>query len=375
LGKRFNISNYSHALERRRDLERNFSTIVDYALKNGPDLFLISGDVYDRVLPTNPERVFLTRKIKELKDVGIRVFIIGGNHDVPKTARPTNLAIEPLQSAGLATVFSRSDAIQQKVLEVNGRKICISGKSYNALSESQSPLANEKIPRKGDCNILILHAAFHGLNVNSSVPYFVNQNPIRTEDVRKGLDYLALGHYHNYFTRDHRNCTICNPGSVEKITWAEQGDRKGFIWAELGKGGTDVEFIPLETRPMESKELILSKESGDVKEFVSSFLKQFADPKTIIRLFLKGKISRERYQRFKVNELYRFAQENFFHFDLNRNELEVEGYGRIFMGRIDNPVEAYSKRLDALIGKATPEEKRFLKQVKELGVKYLEAEA
>lgn len=375
LGKRFNISNYAHALERRRDLERNFSTIVDYAIKNKPDLFLISGDVYDRVLPTNPERVFLTQKIKALKDAGIHVFMIGGNHDVPKTARPTNLAIEPLQSAGLATVFSRSDYIQQKILEVNGRKICISGKSYNALNESENPLKNEKIPKKGDYNILMLHAAFHGLNVNSSVPYFVNQNPIKTEDVGKGLDYLALGHYHNHFIRKHRNCTICNPGSIEKITWAEQGDQKGFIWAELNKGDADVKFIQLHTRPMLSKELILSKESGDVKEFVSSFLKEFADPDTIIRLFLKGKLSREQYQRFKVNELYRFAQENFFHFDLNRDELEVEGYGRIFTGRIDNPVEAYIKRLDALIEKASPEEKEFLKQVKELGVKYLEVEA
>lgn len=373
LGKRFNISNYARALERRRDLERNLSTIVDYSLKNKPDLFLISGDVYDRVLPTNPERVFLTQKIKALKDARIHVFMIGGNHDVPKTARPTNLAIEPLQSAGIATVFSRFDLIQQKVLEIDGRKICVSGKSYNALSESENPLRNEKIPMKGDYNILMLHAAFQGLNVNSSVPYFVNQNPIKTEDVRKGLDYLALGHYHNYFIRNYRNCTICNPGSIEKITWAEQADQKGFIWAELGEGDTNVEFIRLETRPMLSKELILSKDSGDVKEFVSSFLKEFAYPETIIRLFLKGKISRDQYQRFKVNKLYRFAQENFFHFDLNRDELEVEGYGRIFTGRIDNPVEAYIKRLDALIEEASSEDKEFLRQVKELGVKYLEA--
>ena len=88
-------------------------------------------------------------------------FMIGGNHDVPKTARPTNLAIEPLQSAGLATVFSRSDYIQQKILKVNGRKICISGKSYNALNESKNPLKNEKIPKKGDYNTLMLYAAFH----------------------------------------------------------------------------------------------------------------------------------------------------------------------------------------------------------------------
>lgn len=373
LGKHFNISHFARALERKRDLERNFSKVVDYAIENGPDLFLVSGDIYDRILPTNPERVFLTKKIRKLKDSGIHVFMIGGNHDVPKTTRLTNLAIESLQSAGLATIFSRSDLIQHRTIDVDGSKVCISGKSYNALNESQNPLRNQRVPKKGNYNILMLHAAFHGLNVASSIPYFVNQNPIKTADIRRGLDYLALGHYHNYFKRDHHNCTVCNPGSLEKITWAEEGDRKGFVWVELGKSGTDVEFVSLETRPMESKELILSKDSGDVNHFVSSFLKEFADPKTIVRLFLKGRISRDQYQRFMVNKLYRYAQENFFHFDLVRDELEVEGYGKIFVGRIESPVEAFTKRLDALIEKASPKEKEFLKLVKELGLKYLEA--
>jgi DNA repair exonuclease SbcCD nuclease subunit len=300
--------------------------------------------------------------------------MIGGNHDVPKTARQSNLAIEPLQSAGLATVFSSSDAIQQKVIEVDGRRVCVSGKSYDALHESENPLSNEQIPRKEDYNILMLDAAFHGLNVNSSVPNLVNQNPIKTDNVKKGLDYLALGHYHNHFVRSHHDCAIANPGSIEKITWAEERDRKGFVWAELGKKGTDVRFIPLETRPMESKELILSKDSGDIKEFVTSFLKELADPKTVIRLFLKGKISRQQHQSLRVNELYRFAQQNFFHFNLNRDELEVEGYGRIFMGRIDNPVEAFIKRLDTLIEKASREEKKTLRLVKDIGITYLRAE-
>jgi len=40
-------------LERKEDLNRNFAKIVDYALKNKPDLFLVSADVFDKILPTN----------------------------------------------------------------------------------------------------------------------------------------------------------------------------------------------------------------------------------------------------------------------------------------------------------------------------------
>jgi hypothetical protein len=41
LDKNFNISNLAKAQERREDLNKNFSSAVEYALKNKPDLFLI----------------------------------------------------------------------------------------------------------------------------------------------------------------------------------------------------------------------------------------------------------------------------------------------------------------------------------------------
>jgi len=60
---------------------------------------------------------------------------------------------------------------------------------------------------------------------------------------------------------------------------------------------------------------------------------------------------------------------------LDRRELEVEGYGRVFLERVENPVDAFSKRLDSLIADAGLDEERrlLLEQVKQLGIKYLEA--
>jgi hypothetical protein len=37
LDKNFNISNFARAFQRKEDLNRNFSSIVEYALKNKPD--------------------------------------------------------------------------------------------------------------------------------------------------------------------------------------------------------------------------------------------------------------------------------------------------------------------------------------------------
>lgn len=372
LDKNFGISNYERAMARKDDLIRRFDEIVNYALENKPDLFLISGDVYDRVLPANNARVILTQRIRRLKDAGIQVFIIGGNHEVPKTYWSGYLAIDTFESSGLATVFSKSDKLQKKTVVIDGSEVCISGKSYNAQHESENPLKDETVPVEGRYNILMLHASFQGLGVASSVPEFASLSPIRSGDVPGTLNYLALGHFHNAFERRVNGCCVCNPGSIEKLSWAEEQDRKGFFWVELDGSEVKVEAVPLESRLMETRELALSKDSGDVNEAVLSFLSEFKNTDALVRLRLKGTLSPEQQQKFKVRDLYQACQRLFFHFTFDRRELFVEGYGKIFLGRIDNPAEAYSKRLDELIQKAQDEgERDFMRQVKEEGRKYL----
>ncbi|MGA2240207.1 MAG: exonuclease SbcCD subunit D [Candidatus Bathyarchaeia archaeon] len=375
LDKNFNISNLARAQERKEDLNKNFSVAVEYALKNKPDLFLISGDVFDRNSPSNSARVFVTERVRQLREAGIRVFIIGGNHDVPKFGSQ-HLAIDVLASAGLATVFSKSDAIEKQTLDVSGRKVCVAGKSYFTRFESENPLRGYKIPIEGDHNILMIHGSLQGLNVVSSIPEMAFQNPFRPGDITSGLNYLALGHFHNHFEREHEGCKIVNPGSIERLSWGELNDEKGFVWAELNGSDASLEFIRLETRPMEEYTLDLST-NGDyqpnLKDYLIEYLHKQSDPVKLARLNLRGQITQEQYRQLKLNEIYEATRDNFFHLNVRHGELYVEGFGRVFMERVDNPIEAFTKRLDILISEASSEEKRRqLEQVKELGRKYLE---
>jgi len=375
LDKNFNIANLARAQERKDDLNKNFSAAVEYALKNKPDLFLITGDVFDRNSPSNSARVFVTERVRQLSEAGIRVFLIGGNHDVPKFGSQ-HLAIDVLASAGLATVFSGSDAIAKQIVEINGRKVCVAGKSYFTRFESENPLRGYKIPIEGDYNMLMIHASLQGLNVVSSIPEMAFQNPFRPGDIAKGLNYLALGHFHNHFEREHEGCRIVNPGSIERLSWGELNDEKGFVWAELDGSDASLEFIRLETRPMEEYTLDLST-NGDyppnLKDYLIEYLHKQSNPVKLARLNLRGQITQEQYRQLKLNEIYEATRDSFFHVNVRHGELYVEGFGRVFMERVDNPIEAFTKRLDALISEASSEEKRRqLEQVKELGRKYLE---
>jgi len=376
LDKSFNIANLARVQERKEDLNRNFSAAVDYALRNKPDLFLITGDIFDRVSPSNAARILVTEKIRQLKEAGISVFLIGGNHDVPKLGSQ-HLAIDVLSSAGLATVFSRSDEFERQVLQVDGKSVCIAGKSYFSQVESQNPLRGPKVPTEGDYNLLMIHGSLQGLNVSSSVPEMMSQNPFRPEDIKSGLNYLALGHFHNYYERDHEECRIVNPGSIEKLSWAEIDDEKGFVWAELHGSNVSTEFVKLDTRPMEKYTLHFSKDehySPNLTEYVINHIRSKSDSARIARLFLQGLITQEQYNELKINEIVQATREAFFHLGFDRTGLEVEGFGRVFIERVENPVEAFVRRLEELIIKAgaDDEKRRRFEQVRELGRKYLE---
>jgi DNA repair protein SbcD/Mre11 len=377
LDKSFNIPNLSSAAERKEDLNRNFTSIVNYAVKNKPDLFLISGDVFDKILPTNSARVYLTKEIRRLKDAGIEVFMIGGNHEVPRFGISPSLAIDVLGSAGIATVFSRSDTIQKKKLNIKGKKVNVAGRSYVTQFEGANPLKNVEIPVEGDFNILMIHGSLQGLNVSSSVSEMINQNPFKADDIKPGLNYLALGHFHNSFEREYLGCKIVNPGSIEKLSIAEINDEKGFVWAEASKSEVKTNFIKLETRPMETAELTLSKDENyqpNIREFILDFLSKLSKQNKILKVSLRGLISQQQYGELKINELLAASKDLFFQLLVDRQELEVQGYGRIFLERIDNPVEAFTKRLEAMMAQipADDPDQALLEQVKSLGVKYLE---
>jgi len=205
----------------------------------------------------------------------------------------------------------------------------------------------------------------------------VSQNPFSPEDIRAGLNYMALGHFHNYYERDHEGCKIVNPGSMEKLSWAEMNDEKGFVWAELHGSNVSTEFVKLDTRPMEKYTLHLSKDerySPNLKEYLINYVESKSDPVRIARLFLQGLIAQEQYNELKINEVIQATREAFFHLGFDRTELEVEGFGKVFVERVENPVEAFVRRLEELITKAgmDDERRRRLEQVQELGRKYLE---
>jgi exonuclease SbcD len=65
----------------------------------------------------------------------------------------------------------------------------------------------------------------------------------------KRWDYVALGHIHKHQSLNADNHPpIIYPGSIERIDFGEANETKGFVLAEVSRGSTTWQFVPLKTR-------------------------------------------------------------------------------------------------------------------------------
>src|SRR5437867_13003021 len=69
--------------ERKRDFQHSFDVLVNFALENRPDLFLLGGDFYDGILPGNPTRAYVAEQVERLFEKEIKAVLVSGHHDTP----------------------------------------------------------------------------------------------------------------------------------------------------------------------------------------------------------------------------------------------------------------------------------------------------
>ena len=156
------------------------TAIVDLCLDETVDALLIAGDLYDGHQRSPRTIAILASEMRRLRDAGIPVFIIKGNHDAesPLTAS--------LDLPDNVHVFSgRGGAVP-----VDERAM-IHGVSFAKRHAPQSLLPKYHAPIEGRFNIGLLHTSLSGS------PGHDVYAPCGVEELAAfGYDYWALGHIH-----------------------------------------------------------------------------------------------------------------------------------------------------------------------------------
>lgn len=195
--------------------------------------------------------------LKEIASRGIPVYLVPGNHERSKI--PFGL----LSSHPGLFVFDRPRTFVQ---ETKGRRVAFAGFPFQRdwIRKNFKGLLTQTAWRKAnaDINMLCIHQCVEGATVGpSGYTFRSGQDVIRASDLTGDWCAILAGHIHKaqVLTQDllgrRLPSKVFYPGSVERTSFAERNESKGFFILEvdLGPHGGRLagwKFSELPARPM-----------------------------------------------------------------------------------------------------------------------------
>lgn len=361
------------SMDRRRDFMEAFLRAVNFALERKPHFFLVSGDLFDSVNPRNPARTQVIKAFRRLHSEGVRVFLIGGNHDMPRSAEEGMSPLHEVEASGYARFFSSLERPDVEHVWVEGVDVAIVGLSFNPevpSEENPFKFLGVKLPREGDLAIAMLHYNFAGVEI----PPAWKAPTLSREDLPGEYRYIALGHVHSQTVMDLGVTVAAYPGSTERRSFNEENaPAKGFLWVELPlEGRPRIEFVKSPARPMKTVKVEVSPHTEDP---VSHILQNLPppDPTLLLKVAVRGVIPQSKIARYSKAALLRQLEKRFFHAFIEDSDLRCEvQIASASLEAAKSPIEAFRAEIEERVKVAKAEEKEVLNLALKLGLQKLE---
>lgn len=201
-----------------------FANLVDLSIQEEVDFLLIAGDLYDGDWKDYNTGLFFASQMSRLRDAGIKVFMVRGNHDASSQITK-NLRL-PDNVQNLSTERPETVALDDLGIAIHGQ-----GFAKRAITDDLS--VSYPDPLAGYFNIGLLHTCADGREGHE--PYA----PCRLSYlISKGYDYWALGHVHNREALHDETPWVVFPGNIQGRHANETG-AKGCSLVTLKDGRVD----------------------------------------------------------------------------------------------------------------------------------------
>ncbi len=231
--------------------------LVGVVREESVDAVLVSGDVYDRALPSPDTVRLLSETLERLVDAGAAVVLSSGNHD---SAVRLGFASGLLERAGVHVRTSVTDI---------GRPVLLGDVAVHALPYLEPAVVAGPLGASAPTHTAVLRAAMDrvraaghpgptvvmahafvagGATSESERDIAVGGVAVVPSDVFDGVDYTALGHLHG---RQQVAEGIRYSGSPVAMSFSEHAHTKGGLLVDLSGAAPVVEEVdaPVE-RPL-----------------------------------------------------------------------------------------------------------------------------
>ena len=227
------------------DFLNTFDKVIDYAIQEKVDLFMLLGDIFKNCIPSNLLQREFAKRVKRLSDAGILSFILIGNHDRPGVVHNAH-SLELYRELQIPNVII-SDVPGVYTLNRNDKKLGILSLPYffkDSFARYEK-LINKFEKQELDFKIIASHCMVQGSQMSND--YVCNEAEVHLDFFNRKVDYVGLGDIHKYQVLSD-NPPVVYSGSLERNNFGET-DEKGFVMIELDKNKkASFKFIPLMTR-------------------------------------------------------------------------------------------------------------------------------
>jgi exonuclease SbcD len=318
--------------QREADFYDSFERFVELAVKERPNLILHTGDLFDSVRPSNRAISFALSEIRKLADAGIRFIAISGNHETPRLRETGSVFRIMQQLSDCEFVYEEGF----KRIEADGIEVMAIPHSTD--EQFKKSLKEIKALKKEMPRVVLMHTGLLGVEVFRMNE--VNELLLDRADIELDADYVALGHYHNYYRIDN-NCFYA--GSTERLSIAEAGHEKGFLSIDFESGKK--KFVQLKTRAMiDFPDLNLNGESaGGATSAILRTLESKDFQGSIARMKITG-LSRDTKMGLDLNRIRKVIQKAL-SFDIKLSEKEDEQLMTVSNARIGGLAQEFGSFL------------------------------
>ncbi|MBE5867172.1 MAG: DNA repair exonuclease [Lachnospiraceae bacterium] len=264
---------------RREEILNTFLRMVDYAAENDVEAILIAGDLFDTARVQAGVRHGVENTI--LKHPDIDFYLLKGNHSAAGfldglAELPGNLYL--FDTEWTSFVLNPE----------SGGNIVLTGAELTG--ESAGLLYSSLVLDYDKFNIVMLH----GQQQN-----YLGKNKAETialgELKNKGIDYLALGHVHEYHMEElDKRGRWCYPGCLEGRGFDECGEH-GFVLLDIEEESLKCEYtrVPFATRMLHTVPVDVSgcSNSSDMVDVVTDVLAEAQiSHKDMVKVVLTGRL-------------------------------------------------------------------------------------
>jgi exonuclease SbcD len=294
-----------------------FSKAMDICIREKVDFVLISGDLFHANLPDMYVANEALKKMKEVKDAGIPIYVIYGSHDFSPNGTSV---IDILDSTGLIRKIVKGENVEGKLeLEVftdpktKAKLVGISGRKAGLEKNYFEILDRESLEKEQGFKVFAFHSAISELK-----PEFLAQmESIPVCFLPKGFDYYASGHVHRRaesgFSGHER---VVFPGALfggypRDIEDSAKGEKRGFYIVSFDDKVEDVKFMEVSMCDFEYIEYdVTDRNSMQAKKDLMDKLGKIEAKNTIVVVKIKGELSGGKTSEISSSEIRELLTEN-----------------------------------------------------------------